>query len=169
METINNTQFKCPIGDCSYHLTTTPKYITMHIKKYHPQALVQLKLYKYAHYCIKCDTLSNHVHYHCSYCNTHNKTYEDAKLHKMLYHKKWWLENTCFKGQSCLDLCYYNHYEYERNYIILSDKIQPMSLCSHDMPWLNKYNRCSDINCTYDHLAGRASYIKDIIQINNNV
>lgn len=173
METNNNTQFQCPIGECSYFLSTTPKYITQHIQKYHSQALIQLNLTNYAHYCKQCDTYTNHVHYHCKYCKINNKTFDDAKFHTLLHHKKWWLEKKCFKGQSCLDdMCHYNHYEYERNYIICSDDTQPMSLCSNDMPWLEKYDRCNNINCDYDHISGWVAHITELIKgtslLNNN-
>lgn len=180
METNNNTQFQCPVGECSYFLSTTPKYITHHIQKYHPQAMIQLNqnnahnnahqdAHQDAHYCKQCDTYTTNIHYHCKYCKIVNKTFEDGKFHKSLYHKKWWLEKKCFKGQSCLDdTCNYNHYEYERNYIVCSETTQPMSLCGNDMPWLGKDNRCGNIYCDYDHLSGWVNHIKDIMQISSN-
>lgn len=147
-----NTIFNCPIGTCDHSIKRDHEQITDHIKLYHPQALIQLNLYKYAFYCETCDTYTNYNHYHCNLCEHISKSLYSAKKHKILHKKKWYLEEICFKGQDCLDdKCKYNHYEYSENYIIVMNSI-PMSLCEFETPWVEKEFRCNNMYCNKDHL-----------------
>lgn len=147
---MNNTIFTCCIGDCKHILKMDTHLVTNHIKKYHPQAVKQLNLTGNAYYCILCDTYDNHKHYHCKSCDLKFNMYEDVLSHYKLYHVKWWLAPDCANNQDCKKIkCKYNHYYYEKNYIIEHYDIIPDSICEYDLPWINI--RCSDNNCNKDH------------------
>ena len=58
------TTISCCIGDCKHILQLKPRLITEHIKKYHPQAYIQLNS-DYIFYCATCDTFTSYIHFHC--------------------------------------------------------------------------------------------------------
>jgi len=151
---MKNTTFKCCIGECNHILQINSQLITHHIENCHQQALIQLNLIKYAYYCATCDTYANQIHYHCKSCEFRGLSKYDLRYHNNLYHKKWLLAPNCYKNQDCLDdNCKYNHYYYEKNYIIERKDEIPMSICEYDLPWI--YIRCSKENCNKDHFYSK--------------
>jgi hypothetical protein len=146
--------FTCCIGECKFILHKNPIIITNHIRKYHNQAYNQLKISSYAHYCNYCDTFTNYTHYHCKLCDENFDNKHDVVYHYNLYHKKWFLEEDCYWAQDCKkNTCKYNHYDYDKNYIVEKLDIIPQSVCPYDLPWINI--RCANKNCTFDHFKNR--------------
>jgi hypothetical protein len=145
--------FTCCIGDCKHILQMKPRIITEHIKKYHPQAYIQLNTNN-IYYCNFCDTFTTYIHYHCSHCEYYFKSYMEAQEHYILTHKLWFLENDCIYGQDCKkEICKFNHYMYEKNYFVEKKDYLPPSICEYDLPWINI--RCTYNKCNKDHFIGR--------------
>jgi hypothetical protein len=147
------TTISCCIGDCKHILQLKPRLITEHIKKYHPQAYIQLNS-DYIFYCATCDTFTSYIHFHCLDCNLYFKNKLEMQEHYSLAHKLWFLEKDCMYGQSCTkQICRYNHYIYEQNYIVEKVDYIPPSICEYDLPYINI--RCDNIYCIKDHFMGR--------------
>jgi hypothetical protein len=145
--------FTCCIGDCKHILIMKPRLITEHIKKYHPQAFIQLNC-NYIYYCGECDTFTQYIHHHCPDCTIHFNSITDLEYHYHINHKFWFLENDCIYGQDCKKkFCRYNHYMYDKNYIVEKNDIIPESICEYDLPWINI--RCNNRYCTRDHFLFR--------------
>jgi hypothetical protein len=147
------TTFTCCIGDCKHILPLKPRLITEHIKKYHPQAYVQLNC-GLVYYCAYCDTFTQFIHNHCNDCELFFKDRIDLENHYLLNHKLWFLENDCMYGQECKKrICKYNHYSYEKNYFVERRDYLPDTICEYDLPWINI--RCNNMYCTMDHFRER--------------